>query len=71
MRWAPAVIVMALLAVVAVNALLLAYGRDRHDPVGQLSPVTGRSAPTVKARPLPPSPAAKDEQRNRPHATDD
>jgi len=39
-RWAVAAVVVALAAVVAVNALLLAYGERRRDPVGRLSPVT-------------------------------
>ena len=47
MRWAIAPIVVALAAVVAVNVLLLAYGGDRHDPVGRLSPVADLPAPPV------------------------
>lgn len=53
MRWAIAPIVVALAAVVAVNVLLLAYGGDRHDPVGRLSPVADLPAPpatTPKSR---------------------
>ena len=53
MRWAVAAIVVALAAVIAVNALLLGYGGDRHDPVGRLSPVAGFVTPTGKVKPLP------------------
>jgi hypothetical protein len=53
-KWAGGAVVLALAAVVAVNVLLLAYGGDRHDPVGRLSPVTHLPAPTGKPRPLPP-----------------
>ena len=56
MRWAVGAIVLALVAIVGVNALLLAYGASRHDPVGRLSPITRVPAPTGKPRPLP-SPA--------------
>ena len=53
MRWALGAIVLALVAIVGVNALLLAYGGDRHDPVGRLSPITRIPAPTGKPRPVP------------------
>ena len=49
-------VVVALVAVVAANVLLLGYGRDRHDPVGRLSPVahlpgTPATTPTVPKAP--------------------
>jgi hypothetical protein len=59
-RWVAGAIVLALVAVVTVNALLLAYGGDRHDPVGRLSPITHLPAPTGTPRPLPP-PAPTDD----------
>ena len=62
MRWAVGAIVLALVAIVGVNALLLAYGGDRHDPVGRLSPVTQLPVLTGKPRPLPP-PAHTGDQR--------
>jgi hypothetical protein len=37
-------VAVALVAVVAANVLLLGYGRDRHDPVGRLSPVANLPA---------------------------
>jgi hypothetical protein len=48
-------VAVALAAVIAVNAALLSYGRDRHDPVGRLNPVahlpaagsTTETAPTT------------------------
>lgn len=49
MRWAIAPIAVALAAVVAVNVLLLAYGGDRHDPVGRLSPVADLPSPPAAA----------------------
>ncbi len=53
MKWVAGAVVLALVAVVAVNALLLAYGGDRHDPVGRLSPVTHLPALTGRPQPLP------------------
>lgn len=51
MKWALVVLV-ALAAVIAVNAALLSYGGDRHDPVGRLSPVARMPAPSsTTARP--------------------
>ena len=39
MRRIVVAVAVALTAVVAANVLLLGYGRNRHDPVGRLSPV--------------------------------
>jgi hypothetical protein len=36
MKWLLAVAVAALTAIVAANVVLLAYGDNRHDPVGGL-----------------------------------
>jgi hypothetical protein len=69
-RWAVTAAVAALAAVVAVNVLLLAYGGDRHDPVGRLSPVANLPARTVKARPLP-QPAPVNDHSGRAHGSDD
>ena len=44
MRWI-VVAAAAVAAVVAVNVALLAYGGDRHDPVGKLSPVATMPSP--------------------------
>ena len=49
MRWTLVAVAVALAAVVAVNALLLFYGGDRHDPVGNLSPVATQPAGTTPA----------------------
>lgn len=48
MKWVLLVAV-ALVAVIAVNAALLSYGGERHDPVGQLSPVATMPVPTSTA----------------------
>jgi hypothetical protein len=45
MRWAVGAVLVALVAAVAVNVLLLGYGADRHDPVGRLSPVADLRTP--------------------------
>lgn len=50
MKWALAAVVVAVVAAVAVNVLLLGYGGDRHDPVGRLSPVASLPHPS----PAPP-----------------
>ena len=39
MKWAVVAVVVTLVAIAAVNVALLTYSGDRHDPVGQLSPV--------------------------------
>lgn len=52
MKWALVVLV-ALAAVIAVNAALLSYGGARHDPVGRLSPVATMPAPS-STTPRPP-----------------
>lgn len=44
MKWALVVLV-ALAAVIAANVVLLSFGGDRNDPVGQLSPVASLQAP--------------------------
>ena len=52
----------ALAAVVAANVLLLGYGRDRHDPVGRLSPVAslrGHRRPCRSSRPPPAATTAR------------
>lgn len=54
MRWL-VVAAAALAAVVAANVALLRYGGDRHDPVGNLTPVA-----SVPQHPAP-SPASKAE----------
>ena len=51
MRWAVAVIVAALVAVVGASALLLRYAGDTHDPVGQLSPVAELPSPSPQTTP--------------------
>jgi hypothetical protein len=56
MRWVVAAVVVALVAVVGVNVLLLDYSGARHDPVGRLSPVANLTTQTVQTRPLPPAP---------------
>jgi hypothetical protein len=43
----------AVVAVIAVNVALLSFGADRHDPVGQLSPVA--------TFPLPATPVVRGE----------
>ncbi len=48
MRWIVAGVVVALVAAISVNALLLGYGTNRHDPVGRLSPIANLRTPTVK-----------------------
>lgn len=60
MKWA-LVVVVALAAVIAVNAALLSYGGDRHDPVGRLSPVTTVPAPS----PTTPRPATTSEHHDQ------
>jgi hypothetical protein len=71
-RWAIAAVVVALAAVVGVNMLLLAYGGDRHDPVGRLSPVAVLPAGTVRPRPLPlPRPTTVDDHSPRAQGSDD
>lgn len=47
MRWIVVGVVVALVAAIGVNALLLGYGTNRHDPVGRLSPVANLQTPTV------------------------
>ena len=47
MRWIVVAVVVALAAAIGVNALLLGYGANRHDPVGQLSPVANLKAPAT------------------------
>lgn len=49
MRWTFVTIAVALAAVVAVNAVLLLYGGDRHDPVGRLSPVASQPGSPIPA----------------------
>lgn len=72
MRAAVAAVVVALAAVVGVNALLLAYSGARHDPVGRLSPVADLPAHTVKARPLPaPAPAPAPDHGGQTLGSDD
>jgi hypothetical protein len=46
----------ALAAVVALNVFLLGRGSERHDPVGNLSPIASglRPAPTPTPAPRPP-----------------
>ena len=74
MRWAVAAVVVALAAVVAVNALLLAYGDQRRDPVGRLSPVANLvHAPVthVRTRPAQPASTADDGGTRHGVASDD
>ena len=53
MRWVVVAVVACLVAVAAVNVALLTYSGDRHDPVGQLSPIAN-----VQQQPQPaPAPA--------------
>ena len=58
-------VAVALAAVVAANVLLLGYGRDRHDPVGRLSPVANLPA-TSTTVPQAPTTTGGDDQ----HADD-
>ena len=58
MTWRIAAVVVALIAVVAANALLLAFGSNHKDPVGRLSPIaqiqlgsSRPSSPQVASRP--------------------
>jgi hypothetical protein len=46
-------VAVALAAVIAVNAALLSYGRDRHDPVGRLKPVASLPAPASTTPTVP------------------
>jgi hypothetical protein len=52
-------VVVALVAVAAANAALLVYSGDRHDPVGQLSPIANVQQPQPR-QPAPPVPRATD-----------
>lgn len=63
MRWV-VVAVAALAAVVAVNVALLAYGGDRHDPVGKLSPLATLPSPA-------PAPAPTTTVQHGEHEEDD
>ncbi len=56
MKWLLAVAVAALTAIVAANVVLLVYGDNRHDPVGQLSPVANLRTTPAPLVPVPLSP---------------
>jgi hypothetical protein len=68
MKWVLLVAV-ALAAVIAVNAALLSYGGERHDPVGQLSPVATMPVPTSTTRTTTIPPTTTSEHRG--HYEDD
>lgn len=51
MRWIVVAVVVAFAAAIGVNALLLGYGTNQHDPVGRLSPVADLKAPATTTRP--------------------
>ena len=59
MRWMVVAVVVALVAVAAVNVALLTYSGDRHDPVGQLSPVAN-----IQHQPQPAAPPASGEREH-------
>ncbi len=74
MRWAVAAVVVALVAVVGANVLLLDFSGARHDPVGRLSPVASLATQTVtvKTQPLPPpAPAPGHSSRTDGASSDD
>jgi len=72
-RWAIGSIIVALAAVVAVNAVLLAYGGQRNDPVGKLSPVAEVVHAPRKTVPLPtiPPPTTTTDRRDHDRDSDD
>lgn len=51
MRWAVGAVIVALVAAVSVNVLLLGYGAGRNDPVGRLSPIAHVRTPPVAQQP--------------------
>ena len=59
-------VAVALAAVVAANVLLLGYGRDRHDPVGRLSPVANLPATSTTVPKAPTATTGGEDQ----HADD-
>ena len=54
-------VAVALAAVVAANVLLLGYGRDRHDPVGRLSPVANLPGTSVTVPKAPTTTSGDDD----------
>jgi hypothetical protein len=50
----------AVAAVVALNVLLLGRGVERHDPVGNLSPIAAGLGPSTTPAPAHPSPPRRE-----------
>lgn len=74
MRWIAGSVVVALVAVAAVTVLLLAYGGDRNDPVGKLSPVADlplQVTTTVPSATVGPPTTTGDDGHTRGRGSDD
>lgn len=72
MRWAiVAAVIAAVTAAVAANALLLNYGTDHNDPVGQLSPVARIPVAHIPASTTAPAPTTTTSDHGGGHGADD